>query len=199
MGSAADVPSLRKRQRAPRAPAIEPLTEADGDADPVATNGEGVTASELAIASGNGHVDGPPPLAPVIALRRVTKVYSTGFTEVRALDGIDLIIERGDYVAIMGSSGSGKSTLMNIIGCSTALVGALPARRHRHRGPRRRRARPTSATARSASSSRASTSSPARPRSDNVELPLVYAGVGGSRRRERARWRRSTPSAWLIA
>jgi putative ABC transport system ATP-binding protein len=54
---------------------------------------------------------------PVIDLRAVTKVYGGGETEVRALDGIDLVVDRGEYVAIMGASGSGKSTLMNIIGC----------------------------------------------------------------------------------
>jgi putative ABC transport system ATP-binding protein len=55
--------------------------------------------------------------APVIALDRVAKVYDTGTVKVRALQGVTLSIERGDYVAIMGSSGSGKSTLMHILGC----------------------------------------------------------------------------------
>jgi putative ABC transport system ATP-binding protein len=54
---------------------------------------------------------------PVIALREVTKVYGMGPVEVHALRGVTLTIERGDYVAIMGSSGSGKTTLMNILGC----------------------------------------------------------------------------------
>jgi putative ABC transport system ATP-binding protein len=54
---------------------------------------------------------------PVIALEHVTKIYGEGETEVRALDGVDLAIERGELVAVMGPSGSGKSTAMNILGC----------------------------------------------------------------------------------
>ncbi|WP_031404240.1 ABC transporter permease [Thiomonas sp. FB-Cd] len=55
--------------------------------------------------------------APVIELRDVSRVYRVGDTEVRALDGVNLLIERGEFVAIMGSSGSGKSTLMHVCGC----------------------------------------------------------------------------------
>jgi putative ABC transport system ATP-binding protein len=55
-------------------------------------------------------------VTPVIALSDITKVYGSGETTVHALRGIDLTVERGDYLAIMGASGSGKSTLMNIIG-----------------------------------------------------------------------------------
>jgi putative ABC transport system ATP-binding protein len=54
---------------------------------------------------------------PLIDLSQVYKRYGEGESEVRALDGIDLRIERGEFVAIMGSSGSGKSTCMNILGC----------------------------------------------------------------------------------
>ncbi len=53
----------------------------------------------------------------LIELSGVHKVYQMGTEEVRALDGVDLTIGEGEYVAIMGASGSGKSTLMNLIGC----------------------------------------------------------------------------------
>jgi putative ABC transport system ATP-binding protein len=54
---------------------------------------------------------------PLIELNGVTKVYGTGQAAVHALRGIDLRIERGDFVAVMGPSGSGKSTFLNILGC----------------------------------------------------------------------------------
>ena len=54
---------------------------------------------------------------PLIQVRGLTKIYQMGSEEIHALDGVDLDIERNEYVAIMGPSGSGKSTLMNLLGC----------------------------------------------------------------------------------
>jgi putative ABC transport system ATP-binding protein len=53
----------------------------------------------------------------IIRLENIQKFYQMGDVEVKALDGVDLIIEEGEYCAIMGPSGSGKSSAMNIIGC----------------------------------------------------------------------------------
>ena len=53
----------------------------------------------------------------ILELKNITKIYGKGDSETKALDGVDLTIEKGDFCAIMGPSGSGKSTLLNILGC----------------------------------------------------------------------------------
>jgi putative ABC transport system ATP-binding protein len=53
----------------------------------------------------------------LIEARDISKIYQLGDTELRALDRVSVIIEKGEFLAIMGPSGSGKSTFMNIVGC----------------------------------------------------------------------------------
>ena len=124
---------------------------------------------------------------PLIQLENVRRYYGAGDTEVRALDGVSLTINPGEFVAIVGQSGSGKSTLMNILGCLD---------------------RPTDGayTVRGESISRLDADELASLRretfgfifqrynllasvtaSENVEIPAVYAGLGQEERRTKAK------------
>jgi putative ABC transport system ATP-binding protein len=123
----------------------------------------------------------------LIELTEVTKRYRVGGEEIRALDGIDLTIEQGEYCAIIGPSGSGKSTLMHLLGCldtpSTGRVlidgidvshandDRLAEMRNSHIGfvfqAFNLLAKMTVL--------------------ENVELPMIYSGVTARERRERAR------------
>jgi putative ABC transport system ATP-binding protein len=122
----------------------------------------------------------------MIELDAVTKVYQAGAVEVRALDTVDLTIDDGDLVAIMGPSGSGKSTMMNILGCLD-----LPTEgRYRLDGADVGKLRENRlADLRNRSIGFVFQSFNLIPRTSaarNVELPLVYAGVGRRERRARA-------------
>lgn len=73
------------------------------------------TPPSNAASARNSGTNGTPH--PLVTFRGITKVYGEGMAEVRALDGVDLTIEQGAFVAIMGPSGSGKSTCLNMMGC----------------------------------------------------------------------------------
>ena len=80
-------------------------------------------------------------MEPLIDLRNITKIYKMGDEEVRASDGVNLVICEGEFVAIVGQSGSGKSTLMNIIGCmdtmdsGSYLLSGIPIHQTKERDP----------------------------------------------------------------
>jgi putative ABC transport system ATP-binding protein len=124
---------------------------------------------------------------PIIVAEGLTKTYTLGDTTLNALDHVDLRVEEGEFVAIMGSSGSGKSTLMNILGC----LDRPSAGRYFLSGREVERLdRSELAHVRNQFLGFVFQSFNLLPRTsaqENVELPLVYAGVGRAERAMRAR------------
>ena len=126
------------------------------------------------------------PEPPVIDLREVAKTYRLGDISVHALRGVTATVQRGEYVAIIGSSGSGKSTLMNILGCLDIPTGGT----YQLNGMDvRDRSEDELADLRNREIGFVFQSFNLIPRTRalaNVELPLAYAGLGRAQRHQRA-------------
>lgn len=122
----------------------------------------------------------------MVDLSGIFKVYDMGETEVAALDGVDLTVERGEFLSIMGASGSGKSTLLHILGCldqatsGNYLLEGIDVTRLSDRELSRIRNRHFGFVF------QAYNLLPDLTAIENVEQPLIYAGVGAGERRRRA-------------
>ena len=141
---------------------------------------------------------------PLIRLRGITKTYGQGATALQALKGVNLDIQAGDFVAIMGPSGSGKSTAMNILGCLDTPTAGQYLFKGAHvevltRDQRARLRRRYLGFVFQGFNLLARTSA-----QENVELPLLYRGDSASVRRVAAAkalasvglggWERHTPA-----
>ena len=125
-------------------------------------------------------------MTAVVEMHDITKVYGEGEAEVRAVDGISLTVEPGEYVAIMGASGSGKSTVMNIIGALDVATSGTYKIDGVDIGDLDDDALSLVCNRRIGFIFQAFNLIPRMSAASNVELPLMYRGVRRSERRRRA-------------
>ncbi|MFD9636715.1 ABC transporter ATP-binding protein [Streptomyces violascens] len=141
--------------------------------------------------------DGPWAPAPVIEVRSLIKTYGHGDAAVHALSGpvdpvsgqalgVELVVEQGDFVAVMGSSGSGKSTLMNILGCLDVPTSGRYLLDGIHVGGLDERQLSLVRNRKIGFVFQSFNLVPRTPALAQVELPLAYAGVKPAERRRRA-------------
>ena len=123
---------------------------------------------------------------PLVELRDITKIYRLGGEEIRALDGVSLEIEEGEFMSIIGPSGSGKSTLMHILGClDSPTSGTLSLDGQMIQDATARQL----ATVRNRKIGFVFQFFNLLPKlnvQQNVELPMIYSGMSSRERRERA-------------
>lgn len=125
-------------------------------------------------------------MPPLVELKDVYKIYHMGDTKVRALDGISLTINKGEFVAIVGQSGSGKSTCMNIIGCLDVVTKGTYILNGREINNYTQDELSEIRNKMLGFIFQQYNLIPKLTVLENVELPLLYAGMKDSEQRERA-------------
>ncbi len=122
----------------------------------------------------------------IIHMEGIRKIYDTGKVKVEALKGIDLKVERGEFVAVVGPSGSGKSTLMNLIGCLDTPTSGRYALGGEDVSKFTRDELADVRNRRVGFVFQGFNLLPQITAYENVELPLLFGGVAPKKRRERA-------------
>jgi putative ABC transport system ATP-binding protein len=123
----------------------------------------------------------------VIGMTGITKIYDTGKVRVEALKGLDLKVDVGEFVAIVGPSGSGKSTLMNLIGCLDTPTGGTYLLRGKEVAGLDKNALAKIRNERVGFVFQNFNLLPQITAFENVEMPLMFGGVGRKERKERVR------------